>query len=288
MKSKKMSQEIEQLITLLQEMNKKLKPKSRLEELTEEIKKRPGLKHLFVDDPQNNYPCSKYEIYSKFNHLQKCVILTSNNKFLEEYIDIYLSEHPETINHKNEKGQTALMIAAINSNYISTERTVEILLNHGADINLQENNGCTALMYAARYSRTDSSEKTVKLLLNSGANVNLQQKNGFTALMFAAINSHTVSSEKTVELLLDHGTDVNLQNNAGQNVLQMITMSDKKGIAKLIIEKMDNCDILIDNKKLIKYLWDNNVSDDIIELVIQKGANKFDIIDERLRKFLQS
>ena len=249
-----MSQQIDQLITLLQEMKSKLSPKLRLEELTEEIKKTQGLEHLFVDDPRKEYPCSKYTNSTEFNHLQKCVILTSKFKFLEEYIDLYLIEHPETINHKNKKGLTALMIAASNSNCTSTERTVEILLNHGADVNSQENDGYTALIYAVRYCNTDSSEKTVELLLNHDANINIQNNYDNNALYFA---------------------------------LQNYGRYGKKGTVKLIIEKMDNCDITIDNKKLVKYLFDKDFTDDIIELAIQKGAKRSDIVSERLYKLLQ-
>ena len=39
-----------------------------------------------------------------FNHLQKCVLVTSKFNDLEEYIDLYLSKHPETIDYQNEKG----------------------------------------------------------------------------------------------------------------------------------------------------------------------------------------
>ena len=323
MKSKKMSQEIDQLITLLQEINKKLKPKSRLEELTEEIKKTSGLKHLLVDDPQKEYPCSENTYSTEFNHLQKCVILTSEFKFLEEYIDLYLTEHPETINHKNEKGWTTLIIAARNSNCMSTERTVEVLLNHGADINLQEKDGWTALIFAAANSCTDSSEKTVELLLKHGADVNLQNNNKNTAIMFAV--SHPDNTGKTIELLLNHGADVNLQNIVGCTALMFafecscagkiiklllnhgadVNLQNKyedtglklalknykktgKGkIIKLIIENMDNCDILIYNKKLVKYLYDKYIPDDIIELAIQKGAKRSDLVDQRLHKLLQ-
>ena len=282
MKSKKMSQEIEQLITLLQEMNKKMNPKSRLEELTEEIKKTQGLEHLF--EYSKNIYCTE------FNHLQKCVILTSKFNFLEEYIDLFLTKHPETINNKNEEGLTALMIAARNSNCTSTERTVEILLNHGSDVNLQEIDGWTALMYAAKYSRTDSSEKTVELLLNHGANVDLQEDYGWTALMLAVSFSYN-SSVKTVKLLLNHGANVNIQKNNKRTALDLALLGPKKDITeetvKLIIEKMDSCDILMEGKKLIKYLFDKDFPDDIIELVIQKGAKRFDLLNTRLYKLLQ-
>ena len=316
-----MSQEIDQVITLLQEMNKKLNPKSRLEELTEEIKKTQGLEHLFVDDPQKYYFCSAAIMSTKFSHLQKCVILTSKFKILEEYIDLYLTEHPETINYVNCSGWTALMIAVKNLNLKSSERTVEILLNHGANVDLQtKQDYSTALMIAVKSSRTDSSEEIVELLLNHGANVNLQDEFGKTALIYAARDSNSVSTERTVEILLEHGADVNIQDSNGwtalmysikylnhtstEKVVEILfnhgakinlrneedhsvlktavnycNSPDRKRILKLIIEKMSNCDIQINGTKLIKYLWDKKIPKDIIELTIQKGANKYDIID---------
>jgi ankyrin repeat protein len=64
-------------------------------------------------------------------------------------------------------------------------------------------------MYAARYSNTDSTERTVELLLEHGDDLNLQNKFGYSALMYAAENSNTDSTERTVELLLKHGANIN-------------------------------------------------------------------------------
>ena len=81
-----------------QEMNKKLTPNSNFKELTEEIKKTQGLEHLFVDEPRNSYNSSNYEMYTKLSHLAKCVNLAFEFEILQEYIDLYIIEHPEVLN----------------------------------------------------------------------------------------------------------------------------------------------------------------------------------------------
>lgn len=220
------------------------KPLSRLEELVNKIKKIPELQHLFIDDPNSAYNiCQMYKC-KKFTHLLKCIILTSKYNFLNEYIDLYLSENPESINDINEKNHSALMIAARNSTILSTEETVEILLKHKADVNYKSKEGITALMCACPHTKFESSEKTVKMLIEYGANPNLKDNKNKTALDYSLSNIETCTIS-TVGMLM---------------------------------ENMDSCDITFKNKKLIKYLWDDsNFPPEIIVLAIKKGANLNDI-----------
>lgn len=244
--------EIQQLTFLLKNLIEKLNPvkSSRLEELEEEIKKIDELKHLFVDDPETNYEILKCTGCCKLNHLQKCVILTSKFKILEEYIDLYLAKHPEEINHKNDMEVTALMIAACNSNFKSTERTVEMLLKHNGDVNLKDWYGWTALMHA------------------------VNDKCGHV-------------SENTVKLLLDYEADIFCKNDDGETALELSLYSSSEDVVKLLLNKMDNCDIVINNVKLIKILYDEEYSDDIINIVLQKGAKLSDIYGERIIKLIE-
>ena len=243
-------QEIEQIATLIKTLIEKLEDNtkiSRLDELKNEIKNTPNLHHLFNDDLDVCYQCSLLSSCSKFNHLQKCVIMTSNYKFLEEYIDLYLDEHPTSINYQNERGWTALMLAARNSNCTSTERTVEILLKHNADVNFINKPGWTAVMYASKNSGKYSTEGTVKLLLEKNADINIEN-DGMSALRYALKFYKTLSTLNTVKMLL---------------------------------EKMDNCDVIFKETKLIKYLWDEKLPNEIISLVVEKGAKLSDICDQR-------
>ena len=195
-------QEIKQLTFLIEKLIEKITPKIRFEELAGEIKKIPELNHLFDDDLDVYYKCESFFSSVKFNHLQKCIIMTSEFKILEEYIDLYLADHPEMINYQNDQGWTSLMLAIRNC----SESTVEILLKHNPNIHLQNKNGETAL-----------------------------------SLYFKYFSKHPINK------------------------------------ILLLLNKMDNCDINVGNKKLISCIADANLPDEIVNLAIQKGANISDI-----------
>ena len=93
-----------------------------------------------------------------------------------------------TVNAKEKKGLTALMLAA----NACQSATAKVLLAHGADIDAKAKNDGTALMFAAEKGHDD----TVLALLLNGASVSVKQK-GATALMLAENNGHT----KTARLL---------------------------------------------------------------------------------------
>ena len=235
-------EEIDQVITLLRVLIERMiqKNEERLEELTTLIKNTHGLQHLFyADDPRSNFDCALYEATDNFNHLQKCINMTSKFKFLEEYIDLYLNKHPETINHKNGKGYTALMMATMNATSLSTKNTVKILLKHHADVNLTDNDGLSALMLAFKYDDTKMSGQSVKLLLEHGSNVNLIDKFGRTVLNYALEKFVTPSKMKLIEK---------------------------------IIERTDNCDIKVCPSTLIQRLMCHRFPDETIRLAYTKGA----------------
>ena len=270
-----MNQELEQITILLKNLIEKMQKPSRLDELTEEIKKIEELKHLFDDDQDKEYFCAARVKSKWLNHLQKCVIMTSQFKILEEYIDLYLTAHPETIDYQNAGGITALMMASANSNNTSTIKTVEILLKHGANIDLQDDEEFTALIYSTIYFNEESDEKNVELLLKYGTNVNLQDSQGKTALTYAAENDN----EKVVELLLNNGADIKNENIDCYHGLYY-ALNTNQQIVELIMNKMENCDIVISNKKLIKYIFDFKFDVKLLKLAIQKGAKITDIEDE--------
>lgn len=104
------------------------------------------------------------------------------------------------------------MIAAMNTNSLSTERTLEILIKHGADINLQNKEGLTALMYAVKFSYSST-----EMLLKNHASVNIQDIEGNTALhhLLFFINPQ----ESIVEILINNGANVHIQNIRGETPL---------------------------------------------------------------------
>lgn len=117
------------------------------------------------------------------------------------------------INAQNRKGETALMLAALNGH----ENIIRFLLNFEGEqvinVNMQDVRGNTALI-AAAYAR----EKTiVNLLLKfDGININSQKNDGDTALMMAiAWDDGTI-----IDLLLNvPEIDVNIAGKHGQTPL---------------------------------------------------------------------
>ena len=105
------------------------------------------------------------------------------------------------INKKDKKGNTALLVAS-RSNYSSTVRVVELLLEHKdtagklliTDVDQRNQYGDTALMWACEYGHTQVAE----MLLKRGAKVNEKDRYGLTALIAASAHGIT----EVVDLLL--------------------------------------------------------------------------------------
>lgn len=246
----------------------------RLVELTEEIKNISSLEHLFAGN-KSEYYSGELIVCKDMSHLQKCVLETGKCKILEEYINLYLDEHPEELNYKNARGMTALMLAALHSDTISTNNTVEILLKHGANVDIQDNNGKTALMHAAKHVICYSSVKTIKLLLAHNANVNLQDITDWTAIMHSLSPNNSPTTSK---LLLDHGADINLMGIGDVSVLYLCFYGNvDDSILEAVLEKLDHCDVKIRGKKLIKCIKETRQSQDMIDIALKKGAKFSDM-----------
>jgi len=102
--------------------------------------------------------------------LYQCVIMTNKYPKLNDFLEEYLITC-EDINRVDWNGYSVLHWAAYNSKNMSTEKTVEILINAGINVNLQDNYGATALHYCAIYLKTRSTFKTVEMLIQADADV---------------------------------------------------------------------------------------------------------------------
>lgn len=281
-KEKKMNSEIKEIICQIKNIIDTRTKSSRLEILTDFIKKIKDLEHLFDDDQDKEYDCSDATKSKGFSHLQKCIVQTIKFNFLEEYIDLYLTENPEAINYQNEKGWSALMIASRNANFKSTFETVKILLKHGADVNHQSKSGKTALMFTS-FNNYDCL-KTFELLLEYGTNINLVDSDGYTALICFTVSKNP-DRNKFIETLLKHQPDLNFTSKEGYTALSIAVnnyqYNSTKDIIEMIVRKMENCDIIINNTKLIKFLYEKGFSNDLINHTLDKGAKISDIFDQR-------
>ncbi len=180
----------------------------------------------FQADPNTEYDCSPLTKSTGFTPLMRMVQCADRVNILG-IITTHIKKYPLDLDHQNEKGWTALMIACRNSSTTSSNLIVDLLLKAGAKINLKHQKW-TALTLACRYSGTDSTNKTIELLLAAGADVDLQDDDGWNGLMMACMYSRTVSTNKAVKILLEAGANVNLQNNKGSTALMLACCNNNK------------------------------------------------------------
>ena len=102
------------------------------------------------------------------------------------------------INAKNDRGSSALMLAAMNNRI----KMAKFLLDIGADINTRDARDYTPLMYAAGFGST----QLVKLLLDRGADVHARNELNLTALENAELFHRT----ETIKLLKEAGAKKSL------------------------------------------------------------------------------
>lgn len=116
------------------------------------------------------------------------------------------------VNAKDESGNTALHLAALDDNNL---KLAQLLLDSGADVDAKNDRGVTALHTAA--GKND--KELAKLLLDRGADVNAKHGSGDTALRLAVFDS---ADEDMVQLLLDSGAEINAENWIGETTLEQL------------------------------------------------------------------
>lgn len=195
-------------------------------------------------DPTKKYRYDKVGKSDGFTKLMKWVLLTKKHPFLEEKIKNYLKKNKDQLEVKNNRGYTALMMAALVTKHVSTENTVRILINAGANLNT---NKYSALWLAATYSNSYSTENTVKILIDAGSNVDLQSVNKSFSLIRAARNSVGFSTENTVKMLIDAGANLDLQDSSGSTaIMSAVLLSSRcssENTVKMLIDAGANLDL---------------------------------------------
>jgi len=120
---------------------------------------------------------------------------------------------------RSKNGDTALMIAAFQSNVLFATELIE----KGAEINRP---GWTALHYAA----SAGCDAIVKILLENAAYIDAESPNKTTPLMMAVRGAHLA----TVQLLLDEGADATLKNELGLSALDIAEAQSQQKIISLL------------------------------------------------------
>ena len=140
------------------------------------------------------------------------------------------------INYANEKGATALILAAQNGHL----GVVKILLAHGANVNARATGSMnqSALSTAADKGH----DEIVQLLLDHGAAVDLPIANGATPLLIAAENDRL----NIVQNLLKHGANVNAQVRL-ENISALMQAAEfgHSSIVKLLLTAISNADAAV-------------------------------------------
>ena len=142
-----------------------------------------------------------------------------------EAVEFLLQLETVNIDHTNEEGKTALMLACERGH----EDIVHSLLSAGANVNIQDNKGSTALMIASAYNHIS----IIHMLLQANANPHLKKSNGSNALMIASY----YGNYEVVELLICKGVDYKYQREDGVNLFMMACQNGHTQVVKLLLKE---------------------------------------------------
>ena len=177
-----------------------------------------------------------------------------------------------SLNQVNNRGQTALMMAASNN---SSEHTscLKCLVEAGADVNVQNKDGYTALMCVSERGKVEM----VKLLTERMSVSTLNQVNGEgqTALMLAA--SRCTDNADILKYLVEAGPDMNIQCKRGYTALMYASERGKVEMVKLLTERLSVSTLnqVNDKGQTALMLAASRCTDnaDILKYLVEAGAD---------------
>jgi ankyrin repeat protein len=153
---------------------------------------------------------------------QTAIVLAIREKS-ERVVDVLLRSSQLDINSRNNVGETALMLAALQGQLELSQR----LIAQGASISQA---GWNPLHYAA----TGPEPKIVALLLERGAPIEARSPNGTTALMMAA----GYGNEQSVTLLLAKHADATARNERGLNAADFARIAGRESLTKRLESRL--------------------------------------------------
>ena len=142
-----------------------------------------------------------------------------------EAVEFLLQLETVNIDHTNEEGKTALMLACERGH----EDIVHSLLSAGANVNIQDNKGWTALMIASKYNHIS----IIHMLLEANGNPHLKTSDGSNTVMIAS----GFGNYEVVELLISKGVDYKYQREDGANALMVACQNGHTQIVELLLKK---------------------------------------------------
>lgn len=153
--------------------------------------------------------------------------LSMHDDNLKELKSLVKTRNPD-INHKNEDGWTALLIAVANGQ----ENTAKFLLQKAADTSSSTKHGASPLHFACKYGILP----LCKLLISYHAEIDQKDIDGSTPLMLAAQYGHG----EIVQFLLENGADAKLTNFYDKSALDFATDSNYGEICRHIKKHLSN------------------------------------------------
>jgi ankyrin repeat protein len=188
------------------------------------------MEHQFDDepidfiDPDKKYFYASYCESKGFTVLMKWCLLYHNDPNIVQRIADYLGEHPETINQKNYKGWTALMMSCRNSQTVSSDTIIKLLIGYGTDLDVQDDIGWTALMISCQKYNNGNSIVSIKLLID-----NVKNNYGNTPLLLHVRRNPNID---IINLLLDYGADPHIKNYEGKTCIDCSYGEIKAGLVE--------------------------------------------------------
>ena len=211
-----------------------------------------------------------------------------------EAIEFLLQLETVNIDHTNEEGNTALMLACERGH----EDIVHSLLSAGVKIDIWNNKKLTPLMMASEHdhisiihmllqananphTKTSNGSnalmiasfhgnyKVVKLLISKGVDCKCQRKDGTNAFMLACQNGHT----QIVELLLKEQVDPNVQKESGANGFMLACKSGHNQIVELLLKEQFDPNVQTKDGWSAFMIACKNGHTQIVEQLLQKHIN---------------
>lgn len=173
-------------------------------------------------------------------------------------------------NAKSEKGDAALIAAAINNQI----KVIDALIAGGADLTITDKQGLTALMRAARDSRLEA----VNALISHGADVNSLGNVDATALMFTSVRGDV----RIANALIDANANVNVREREVGTALSWAAYYDRLEIARVLIAHGADPNIKNDSGGTPLMMAAYNGNQELVQALLDKGANRADADNERL------
>ncbi|XP_045461654.1 serine/threonine-protein kinase TNNI3K-like [Harmonia axyridis] len=177
--------------------------------------------------------CQKF----KFEKIINLIFSSSYKPLLEAVssnrprIVTHLLKTGSDVNIQDDKGLTALHIAAKDKNYV----IVDILLDYGADTSMKDLKGNTALHVAS----SKGSSAITDILLNHSPEINAQNLFGETPLHLACKYNY----REVVEVLLGRGAVVDIRDICGETSLHYSVRESNKDIVDILFRYSANISV---------------------------------------------